>query len=630
LSLLATINDPADLKKIRVEQLDLLAAEIREKILQVVSKNGGHLSSNLGLVELSIALHYVFDAPKDKIIWDTGHQAYTHKLLTGRRDSFDSLRQTDGISGFLRRVESPYDIFGAGHEGTGLSAALGVLEARDHQKEKGKVVVLIGDATLTVGMSLEALNNAGHLQKDLIVILNDNEMSISKNVGAISSYLSRIISGKFYNRVKKDAELLLKSIPTIGRPMLKVAKRAEELVKGLIGPGVLFEELGFTYVGPIEGHRFDHLLSTLENVKTFDSPCVVHVITKKGKGYAPAEKDPVSFHSAPPFDLATGEVKKKPKVVTYTKVFTKALIELAKKDKRIVAITAAMPEGTGLAGFGKEFPGRFYDVGIAEQHAVTFAGGLAAEGMRPVVGIYSTFLQRAYDQILHDLCLQNLPVTLCLDRAGLVGEDGHTHHGMFDIAFLRPIPNIVVMSPKDENELRHMLRTALSYSGPIAMRYPRGEGVGVPMDERMTPLPIGKSELIMDGKDVAIFALGSMVHPCIEAATRLKSEGISAAVVNSRFVKPLDREMILSMAVKCRRLITVEEGVLCGGFGSAVWEVLEEVGLSGVEVRRIGLPDDFIDHGPARLLRHRFGLDAEGIARRALEFLGEKVGVTKG
>jgi 1-deoxy-D-xylulose-5-phosphate synthase len=630
LSLLDKINSPADLKKIPTDQLELLASEIREKILNVVSQNGGHLSSNLGLVELSIALHYVFDAPKDKIIWDTGHQAYTHKLLTGRRDSFDSLRQTDGISGFLRRVESPYDIFGAGHEGTGLSAALGVLEARDHHKEKAKVVVLIGDATLTVGMSLEALNYAGHLQKDLIVILNDNEMSISKNVGAISSYLSRIISGHFYNRIKKDAELLLKSIPTIGKPMLKVAKRAEELVKGLIGPGILFEELGFTYVGPIEGHRFDYLLSTLENVKRLNAPCVVHVITKKGKGYAPAEKDPVSFHSAPPFDLKTGEVKKKPKVVTYTKVFTKALVELAKKDKRIVAITAAMPEGTGLAGFGKEFPNRFYDVGIAEQHAVTFAGGLAAGGMHPVVGIYSTFMQRAYDQILHDICLQNLPVTLCLDRAGLVGEDGHTHHGMFDIAYLRSIPNIVVMSPKDENELRHMLRTALTYPGPIAMRYPRGEGIGVPMDDRMNALSIGKSELLMEGKDLAIFALGSMVYPSLGAAGRLKQDGISAAVINSRFVKPVDREMILTMARKCKRIVTVEEGILNGGFGSAVWETLEEEGLSGVEIRRIGLPDDFIDHGPAKLLRQKFGLDADGITRRVLEFMGDKIGVTKG
>ena len=629
MSLLDKINSPADLKKIPADQLDALASEIREKILNVVSQNGGHLSSNLGLVELSIALHYVFDAPKDKIIWDTGHQAYTHKLLTGRRESFNTLRQADGISGFLRRVESPYDIFGAGHEGTGLSAALGVLEARDHHKEKGKVVALIGDATLTVGMSLEALNNAGHLQKDLIVILNDNEMSISRNVGAISSYLSRIISGHFYNRIKKDAELLLKSIPTIGRPMLKVAKRAEELVKGLIGPGILFEELGFTYVGPIEGHRFDYLLSTLENVKRLNAPCVVHVITKKGKGYAPAEKDPVSFHSAPPFDLKTGEVKKKPKVVTYTKVFTKALVELAKKDKRIVAITAAMPEGTGLAGFGKEFPNRFYDVGIAEQHAVTFAGGLAAGGMHPVVGIYSTFMQRAYDQILHDICLQNLPVTLCLDRAGLVGEDGHTHHGMFDIAYLRSIPNIVVMSPKDENELRHMLRTALTYPGPIAMRYPRGEGIGVPMDDRMTTLPIGKSELLADGKDLAILALGSMVYPSLEAAARLKQDGISAAVINSRFVKPVDREMVLTMARKCKRIVTVEEGILNGGFGSAVWETLEEEGMSGVDIRRIGLPDDFIDHGPARLLRQKFGLDADGITRRVLEFLGEKIGVSK-
>jgi len=624
LSLIEKIETPADLKKIPVDQLDTLAAEIRERILSVVSRNGGHLSSNLGVVELGIALHYVFAAPKDKIIWDTGHQAYTHKLLTGRREGFESLRQMDGMSGFLRRVESPYDLFGAGHEGTGLSAALGFLEARDQNKEKGKVVALIGDATLTVGMSLEALNNAGHLQKDLIVVLNDNEMSISKNVGAISSYLSRIISGQFYNRVKKDAELLMKSIPTIGKPMLRVAKHAEELVKGLVGPGVFFEELGFTYIGPIDGHRFDHLLSTLENAKLLNAPCLVHIITKKGKGYGPAEKDPVSFHSTPPFDLKTGEVKKKPKVATFTKVFTKALIELAKKDKRVVAITAAMPEGTGLAAFGREFPNRFYDVGIAEQHAVTFAAGLAAGGMRPVVAIYSTFMQRAYDQILHDICLQNLPVTLCLDRAGLVGEDGHTHHGMFDIAYLRSVPNIVIMSPKDENELRHMLRTALSYPGPIAMRYPRGEGIGIPMDEKMATLPIGKAELMAEGKDLAIFTIGNMAYPALEAANRLKAEGISAAVVNTRFVKPLDREMILAMAKKCKRIVTVEEGVLNGGFGTAIWEILEEEGMSGVEFRRIGLPDEFLEHGPAKLLRQKYCLDADGITRKAVEFLGEK------
>lgn len=627
MSLLEKVNSPADLKQIPLDQLDTLASEIREKILDVVSQNGGHLSSNLGLVELGIALHYTFDAPKDKIIWDTGHQAYTHKLLTGRRDSFHTLRQTGGLSGFLRRVESPYDIFGAGHEGTGLSAALGVLEARDHNKEQSKVVVLIGDATLTVGMSLEALNNAGHIQKDLIVVLNDNEMSISKNVGAISSYLTRIISGQFYNRIKKDAEQLLKSIPTIGKPVLKVARRAEELVKGLIGPGILFEELGFTYVGPIDGHRFDHLLTTLKNVRQFETPCVVHVITKKGKGFSPAEKDPVSFHSSPPFDRKTGEIRKKAKVVTYTQVFTKSLIQMAKNDRKIIAITAAMPEGTGLAGFAESFPNRFYDVGIAEQHAVTFAGGLAAGGMRPVVAIYSTFMQRAYDQILHDLCLQELPVTLCLDRAGLVGEDGHTHHGMFDIAYLRSMPGLVVMSPKDENELRHMLCTALTHPGPVALRYPRGEGVGVPLDERAVSLPIGKSELLQEGKDLAIFALGSGVHPSLEAAHRLKNDGISTAVINARFAKPIDREMVLRMARKCKRILTVEEGILNGGFGTAVWEVLEEEGISGVEMRRIGLPDEFIDHGPAKLLRKQYGLDAEGISRKALEFLGDKIGV---
>ncbi len=625
MGLLDQIESPRDLKKLDEKSLPLLAQEIRTRIIEVVSRNGGHLSSNLGVVEMSIALHRVFDAPRDKIIWDTGHQGYTHKLLTGRIREFDTLRQSGGISGFLRRAESPFDHFGAGHEGTGLSAALGMLEARDHHSEDGKVVVIIGDATLTAGLALEALNNAGHLKKDLIVILNDNKMSISKNVGAISAYLSRIISGQWYTRLKRETKRLLSGLPKIGGPVLLVAKRVEEMLKGLVGPGIFFEELGFTYVGPIDGHRFDHLLPTLENVKAMKGPVIVHLITKKGLGYPSAEKDPISFHSAPPFDVKTGKPKKWAAALTYTNVFTRTLRALARRDPRIVAITAAMPEGTGLGEFAREFPNRFYDVGIAEQHAVAFAAGLAAAGMRPVVAIYSTFLQRAYDQIIHDVALQNLPVVLCLDRAGIVGEDGHTHHGIFDIAYLRLIPNMAVMSPKDENELQHMLSSALTYPGPIAIRYPRGEGVGVPLDPEFSQIPLGRAEMIVAGKDVAMVALGSMVHPAMTAATRLAEEGISAAVVNARFAKPIDREMALQLAKNFRRIVTIEEGVACGGFGSAFWETLEAEGQGNCEIRRIALPDDFIEHGNAALLRSRYGLSAEGIARRVAEFLEREI-----
>ncbi|OGW55841.1 MAG: 1-deoxy-D-xylulose-5-phosphate synthase [Nitrospirae bacterium RIFCSPHIGHO2_02_FULL_42_12] len=621
---LDTINSPKDLKQIPLEELPNLAKEIRERIIEVVSKTGGHLASNLGIVELTIALHYIFDAPDDLIIWDVGHQAYVHKILTGRRDKFHTLRQHGGISGFPRPDESPYDTFNMGHSGTSLSAALGMLEARDKKKRKNKVIVVIGDGSMTAGMVFEGLNHAGDLKKDIIVILNDNEMSISRNVGAISSYLGKVITGELYTKVKKETEQLIKNIPRIGEPMLKVAKKAEESVKGLMGPGMLFEELGFKYVGPISGHRFDHLFPTLENIKKLNGPVLVHVVTKKGKDYPPAERDPAAYHGVPAFDIKTGLPLNKSTIPTYTKVFGQTISKLAETNEKIVAISAAMPEGTGLSIFSERYPDRFYDVGIAEQHGVTFAAGLASGGFHPVVAIYSTFLQRAYDQIAHDVCLQNLPVTFAMDRAGLVGEDGPTHHGTFDISYLRHLPNIIIMAPKDEDELQHMLYTSVNYQGPSAIRYPRGTGVGVELRSHFRLLEIGKGEIIFEGSDVAIIAIGNMVYPSIEAAGILKKRGIDAAVINARFIKPVDESLIISLANKYHNIITVEEGVLAGGFGSAVLETLERNSLSDVKVKRIGLPDKFIEHGSIKELHNIYGLDAPGIAQDVQSFLSIK------
>lgn len=618
---LDTINSPEDLKKIPVEDLPVLAGEIRERLLEVVSKNGGHLASNLGVVELTIALHYIYNAPKDAIVWDVGHQAYVHKLLTGRRDKFHTLRQYGGISGFPKPDESIYDPFNVGHSGTSLSAAMGLVEARDKSGKKDKVIVVIGDGSMTAGMVFEALNHAGDLKKNIIVILNDNEMSISRNVGAISSYLSKIITGEIYTKVKKETEHLIMNIPRIGQPMLKVAKKAEESVKGLIGPGTLFEELGFKYIGPIDGHRFDHLFPTLENIKKLNGPVLVHVVTKKGKDYAPAENDPASFHGVPAFDITTGKPLKKSDVPTYTKIFGQSLIRLAENDKKIIAISAAMPEGTGLIPFAEKFPDRFYDVGIAEQHGVTFSAGLATGGFHPVAAIYSTFLQRAYDQIVHDVCLQNLPVTFAIDRAGLVGEDGPTHHGTFDISYLRHIPNMVLMAPKDEDELQHMLFTSVNYNGPSAIRYPRGAAIGVELSPQFKLLEIGKGEIILEGSDVVILAIGNMVYPAIEASSILKKDGIDAAVVNARFIKPIDESLILKLAYKYKNIITVEEGALAGGFGSAVLEVLERNSVSEVRVKRIGLPDKFIEHGSIKELHNIYGLNAEDIAAETIGFV---------
>ncbi|MGQ0811794.1 MAG: 1-deoxy-D-xylulose-5-phosphate synthase [Nitrospiraceae bacterium] len=618
MSLLKTIHSPADMKRSSPRQFTGLCQEIREQIISVVSDVGGHLASNLGVVELTVALHYLLDTPKDKIVWDTSNQAYTHKLLTGRRERFHTLRQYGGLSGFCKREESAYDTFNAGHAGTGVSAAFGMAEARDQMRQKHKVVCVVGDGAMTSGMTLEGLHHAGGLGKDFLVILNDNQMSISKNVGAISAYLSRTFTGEFFARVREETGQLLRKIPHIGPDMQKLARRAEELAKGAILPGLLFEELGFQYSGPIDGHNFEHLLPTLENVLKLKGPVLLHVITKKGLGYEPAMKNPVWFHACPAFVRETGTLAKKPPRPSYTAVAIDTLVKLARQDKRIVAITAAMCEGTGLTSFEKEFPERLYDVGIAEQHAVTFAAGLATQGLRPVVAMYATFLQRAYDQVVHDVATQNLPVTFCVDRGGLVAEDGTTHHGAFDFAYLRHMPNMVVMAPKDENELQHMMKTCLSHDGPASLRYPRGTSLGVSMDEKPIALPVGKAELLREGTDVAIFAIGVTVWPAVKAAERLEGEGISAAVVNARFVKPFDTTMLRDLARRVRCLVTVEEGAKMGGFGSAVLESLSEEGLA-LPTKMIGLPDWYIEQGPQDLLREKYGLTAEGIYQSVRE-----------
>lgn len=622
--LLQNINSPRDLKKLKPEDLSQLSEELRDAIISTVSRTGGHLASSLGVVELTIALHYIFDTPSDKIVWDVGHQAYAHKLLTGRRDSFHTLRQEGGISGFPKREESEYDCFGVGHSSTSISAALGMAKARDLHGGKNKVIAVIGDGSMTAGLAFEGLNHAGHLDTDLIVILNDNEMSISQNVGGLSSYLNRIMTGHFYNKLRKETESFLKHIPKIGGPMLDLARRAEESFKNLIVPGMLFEELGFKYFGPINGHDLGFLIDTLKNIKILNGPILLHLVTKKGKGYKPAEERPDEFHGIGSFDIATGKVTKLGLGRSYTEVFGEAIVELARKDKAILTITAAMPQGTGLERFGKEFPNRFFDVGIAEQHALTFAAGLACEGYKPVVVLYSTFMQRAYDQILHDVCLQNLPVVMALDRSGIVGADGPTHHGLFDFSYLRHIPNMVVMAPKDGEELIEMLKVSLSWGLPVSIRYPRGSVPDLEIKtkvEFMKGLEKGRGEVLRNGKDICIVAIGSTVYPALTAAGELEKDGIKASVINARFVKPLDAELIISMAGITEKIITVEENVLQGGFGSAVLEMLEENGVTGIKVKRLGIPDKFIEHGGQDALRKRYGIDRDGIIKAVKEML---------
>lgn len=619
--LLETINSPSDLKKLKEEQLPALAAEVRNFLLETVSATGGHLGSNLGTVELSIALHYCFDSPNDKIIWDVGHQAYTHKILTGRRDRFHTQRQYRGISGFPKRCESEHDAFGVGHSSTSISAGLGMAAADSLDGKRNHSIAVIGDGSLTGGMAFEALNQAGHLKKNLIVILNDNEMSISKNVGAFSTFISRKMTGRYYRDLKKEMQVLLKHIPAFGTDILQFARRAENSLKGFLTPGALFEALGFDYLGPLDGHNLSQLVEVFKNINELDGPLLVHVMTTKGKGYKPAEDTPAKYHGVGAFDVATGKGAPKPAVKSYTDVFGETVLQLAEEDAKIVAITAAMPDGTGLNPFSQRFPERFFDVGIAEQHAMTFAAGLAVEDFRPVVAIYSTFVQRAYDQVFHDICLQKLPVTIAMDRAGLVGDDGPTHHGVFDLSYLRHLPGITVMAPKDENELRHMLKTAV-YSGlPIALRYPRGAGYGVALDRELKTLEIGKGEQLLEGCDLTIIAIGATVYPALQAAEMLRQRGIFAGVVNARFVKPLDAELLLSAARQSGRILTVEENALQGGFGSAVLELLYDNNMQGVKVRRLGLPDRYIEQGSQAQLRKDVGIDAEGITAAALEFV---------
>jgi 1-deoxy-D-xylulose-5-phosphate synthase len=620
LSLLENINSPADLKKLSRKELPALADEIRQFIVNVVSKTGGHLASSLGVVELTIAIHYVFDTPKDKLIWDVGHQAYAHKLLTGRRDQFHTLRQYQGIAGFTRLGESPYDTISTGHSSTSISASLGVAHAKYLKKEKSKVIAVIGDGSMTAGIAYEGLNQAGDKFKDreLIVILNDNDMSISRNVGALSSFLSRTFSAKRLQDARKELGDFLKSLPKFGDDIYQFAKRTEESFKAFTTPGMLFEAFNFDYFGPINGHKLNHLIDILNNIKYLKDPVLLHVTTQKGKGYLPAEKNPVYFHGCGCFEVETGQcLDPVNPLPTYTEIFGKTLVEMAEKDERIVAVTAAMPEGTGLTKFAETYPDRFFDVGIAEQHGVTFAAGLASEGLKPVVAIYSTFLQRAYDQLLHDVCLDRLPVIFALDRGGIVGEDGSTHHGLFDLSYLRSLPNMVVMAPADENELRRMLATALQHDGPIAFRYPRGSTTGVPLDKIIKPLPLGKGKVLTEGDDVLILAIGKPVGDALKAHDTLKKQGISATVVNCRFVKPLDVDLICALVKKNPRVITVEENVLNAGFGSAVLEVLNDEGISGFKVERIGIGDTFVEHGPQQLLRSLYGIDAPAIVKAA-------------
>ena len=620
-SILENLQSPADLKALSLSDLESLAGEIREEIIDTVSRTGGHLASSLGVVELTLALHRALKPPADKIIWDVGHQAYAHKLITGRRQDFCTLRQLGGISGFPKRGESPYDCFDVGHSSTSISAALGMAAARDAVGGEEKIVAVIGDGSLTAGLAFEGLNQAGHLKKDLIVVLNDNEMSISPNVGALSSFLSRKMTSDFFLRLKKETEQVLSHVPRFGRDLLSLARRAEDSLKGFLTPGMLFEAFGFNYVGPLNGHRLEELTEALQNVARLKGPVLVHVLTQKGKGYAPAEKNPSLFHGVAPFDRDSGKVKAaRTGAASYTAVFGRTLAQMAEQDERIVAITAAMSEGTGLKGFARRFPERFYDVGIAEQHAVTFAAGLACHGLRPTVAVYSTFLQRAYDSVLHDVCLQNLPVTFAMDRGGLVGADGPTHHGVFDYSYLRHMPNLTFMAPATRWSCAGRWRRRLRPRGPsptLPARKRPGAGPGSTAE----PLPVGRGEKLREGSDGVIVAVGVCVHEALEAARILEAEGLSLAVLDGRFIKPLDRELICAEARRTGTVVTVEENVLQGGFGSAVLELLQEEGIAP-RTLRIGLPDAFIEQGSQAELRAAHGLDAEGIAGQVLRFFG--------
>ena len=625
-SILDQIHLPRDLRALPEDRLEEVAAAVRSAIIEAISKTGGHLAAGLGAVELATAIHYVFDTPDDRLIWDVGHQGYPHKMLTGRREQFPSIGKKGGMGKFLRRSESPYDVFGAGHAGTSISAATGGAEAIRRRGESRKTIAVIGDGALTAGMAYEGLNNAGYLKlRDLIVVLNDNEMSISKNVGALTSFLARRWSAPQTRRLKHAVKAFLESVPFAGEELVELARRAEQSFKGFISPAQLFEGLGFNYIGPIDGHDVQELVQTFRNVRDIEDnehPVLVHCRTEKGYGYEPSQADPIKYHGVSQFEVSSGTMKKSSGgPPSWTEAFSDALIELAKEDARIVGITAAMAGGTGLDRFEKVFPDRFYDVGIAEQHAVTFAAGLATEGVKPVCAIYATFLQRAYDQVVHDVCVQNLDVTFVLDRAGLVGADGATHQGFFDMAYLRTLPNMVVMAPKDENELRQMLKTAIERPGPAAVRIPRGAGLGVPLDSAIKSLAIGEAELLRDGRDVGLIAIGVTVREASLAADELEAAGISTAVLNARFAKPIDGRWLADLARRCRALVVIEEHSAMGGFGDAVLASLAEQGVQ-IPVRTLGVPDELIEHGSQAEWRAELGLDAAGIERAARELIG--------
>ena len=621
IALLSGLKRPGDVARLSYDDLYILAAELRNVIIGHVSETGGHLAPNLGVIELTLALLKVFDMTRDKLVWDVGHQAYAYKILTGRLERFNTLRTMGGLSGFPRMSESPFDHFGVGHSSTSISAALGMAVARDLAGQKHNVLAVIGDGSMTAGMAYEALNQAGGLGRKLIVILNDNEMSISRNVGALSSFLSRKLSAPSMQRMKRDVETWLKHIPRIGEDLALFARRWEDSFKSFFTPGMLFEAFRFTYLGPIDGHDIEALVEVLEQAKHLDRPVLIHVLTKKGKGYKPAETNPTYFHGVGRFEPETGLAKKSPSGIypSYTEVFGSTLCLLADRDEKIVAITAAMPEGTGTDCFRAKHPDRFVDVGICEQHEVTFAAGLATQGYKPAVAIYSTFLQRSYDQVVHDVCLQNLNVKFFLDRGGLVGEDGPTHHGAFDLSYLRHIPNIVLMAPKDEAELGAMMATAFAVEGPVAVRYPRGMGVGTTVDPALKPIEVGRGEIVRDGADAAVIAIGSRVYPALEAAEELSAEsGLSVAVFNARFVKPLPEAELLDMAGRFKRLLVVEENALAGGFGSAVLEFYNDKGLlASLTLKRLGLPDQFVEHGAPKDLRAKVGID-KGAVKKAL------------
>jgi 1-deoxy-D-xylulose-5-phosphate synthase len=628
MSLLDRVQNPADLRQLPEGDLPALADELREEIVRAVSKTGGHFSSNLGSVELTIALHYAFATPKDLLVWDVGHQTYPHKILTGRRDRMATLRQYGGLSGFCLRSESEYDVIAAGHASTSISAALGLAIARDQRRESHHVVAVIGDGSMTAGMAFEAMNQAGHLGTRMVVVLNDNSMSISPSVGALTKYLNEMMAGRHYSKLKDDVKKLLHRIPGIGDPMLEVAKGLEEGIRQVFTPGSLFEELGFRYLGPVNGHSVPALLAVLREAKEIDGPVLIHAITKKGKGYKYAEEEPVEYHGPSPFDPVAGIQKGKgASAPAYTSVFGKAILKLAEHDPRIVAITASMPDGTGLVPFSETFPDRFLNTGIAEQHSVTLAAGLALGGVKPVVAIYSSFLQRGFDQIFHDVCLMDAPVVFALDRGGIAGNDGWTHHGLFDFAYFRIFPNTIVMAPKDENELQHMLATALQQEHPTALRYPRGAGVGVPLDAEFRQLPVGKAEVLRRGRHGAVWAIGSTVYPAMEAIDRLAKEGLELALVNARFVKPLDRDLLklqVEQLGAAPRLATIEEHMVAGGFGGAVLEALGELELHQVTTLTIGVPDRFVPHGSQDVLRKTLGLDAESLYFRLRTFFAQK------